>query len=106
MLGSEGRFLLRFGTKVKTRFTIGAGKRYASIMLLVAIAAAVVATPAQDGPRSPAAATAVAQATVRIISGAVLHLDGRPQAADTPASRPATVREDGEAHPARLIEFE
>jgi len=72
---------------------------YAMFFLAAALASAAPPAPA------PAPAVAQARATVRIISGVRLKLDGSPNH-DVPAAHEAIVHTDGRAHGARLIEFE
>ena len=71
-------------------------------MFLLAAAALISSPPATPGPQP---AVAQARATVRIISGVRLKLDGSPNH-DVPAAHDAVVHTDGKAHGARLIEFE
>jgi hypothetical protein len=74
-------------------------RQYAMFLLAAALASAAPPAPA----RTPALAQA--RATVRIISGVRLKLDGSPNR-DVPASHEAVVHTDGKPHGARLIEFE
>jgi hypothetical protein len=73
-------------------------------MLLLALAAAVTATPPPD--RWKPSAIVQARATVRIISGVRLKLDSPTNADAPPAHDSAVVATDGSRQPARLIEFE
>ncbi|HEX6742174.1 MAG TPA: hypothetical protein VF079_10335 [Sphingomicrobium sp.] len=73
-------------------------------MMLILAAAAAASAP-QAPPRNPVAAMVEARATVRILSGAQLHL-GR---ADVPAGgerRETVIRSAGAVERATLIEFE
>jgi uncharacterized membrane protein len=98
--------LLRFGTKVNALFTLMRRARYAFAMLLLfAAAAALAASPPSNG-WSPSSAAVSAQATVRIISGAVLRLGKGPQTGDAPLAQATYVHLSGMAQPAKLIEFE
>jgi hypothetical protein len=72
-------------------------------MLLIATAVLTMSAP-QPPPR-PAGESAQATATIRIISGARLRLGEEPEATGS-ALRRSVIRIDGEARPARLIEFE
>ena len=45
-------------------------------------------------------------ATVRIVSGVRLNLDGRDNAAGIPAPRDAVIQANGTDQPARLSEFQ
>lgn len=69
-------------------------------MFLLAAALASAAPPP-----APTPAVAEARASVRIISGIRLKLDGSPNH-DGPSAHEAVVHTDGRAHGARLIEFE
>ena len=71
-------------------------------MLWFASAAMIAATP-QNAP--PTGAIVQAQATVRIISGARIRLDGQV-GADGPPPSDGVVHTDGAAQLARLIEFQ
>lgn len=73
-------------------------------MFLLA-AAALASSAAQDGPRQPVRPLVQAVATVRIVSGMRLHLNGQanPQA---PAPREYVIRSENGPQPAQLIEFE
>ena len=57
------------------------------------------------GTASPVRAVVQAQATVRIMSGARIRLDGRPSA-DAPPPNDGVVHTEGAAQPARLVEFQ
>lgn len=72
------------------------------MLALVAFAAVVSASQAQPVSTGP---TVQARATVRIVSGVRLKLDGTANPA-APALRAATIRTAGLAQPARLIEFQ
>lgn len=75
-----------------------------SMLLFAAAAAAALATPPQM--HSPAAATAQATATIRIIAAVRLKLDARDNPG-APRARDSVVKNrDGTSQPARLIEFE
>lgn len=74
-------------------------------MLLLATAAALAASPPSGGPLPPSVSVS-AQATVRIISGAVLRLGEGPRLGDAPVARVTYAHPDGIAQPAKLIEFE
>ncbi len=73
-------------------------------MILIAAAAIAASTPTAAPVRSPAAVVQ-ARASVRIISGVRLRLDGQPNR-DAPAARETVIRTGGTARPVRLIEFE
>jgi hypothetical protein len=73
-------------------------------MLWLAAATIVSATP-QPAPASPVRAVVQATATVRIISGSRIRLDGQPSA-DAPAPSDGLVHTEGAAQPARLVEFQ
>ena len=73
-------------------------------MLWLAAAALTAATP-QQGLSQPTHAVVQAQATVRIIAGARINLDGQPSA-DAPPPSDGIVHTEGAAQPARLIEFQ
>ncbi|MEO6226124.1 MAG: hypothetical protein ABIO80_09795 [Sphingomicrobium sp.] len=61
---------------------------------------------AASAPHNPTAAPMVqAQATVRIVYGVRLKLDGKANP-DAPLPRAAELRSGGEIIPARLIEFQ
>jgi hypothetical protein len=84
-------------------FTIGIRPRYAVPMLsLVALAVATSVSPIAAASVGPAAQ---ARATVQIISGVRLKLDGQANA-DAPAPRDSVIQANGESQPARLIEFQ
>jgi hypothetical protein len=74
-------------------------------MVLLAAAAAIVATPAPPSSRAPAPVVAVATATVRVLSGVRLKLDA-PRNPGAPLAHDCIVTADGRPHQARLIEFE
>jgi hypothetical protein len=96
---------LHFGTKVKSVFTTPRTRRYATVMLVLAAAAAIAASP-QFGPSARVSASAEAQATIRIISGTVLRLGEGPTVGDAPAAQLTVAHTDGATVPAKLIEFE
>ena len=74
-------------------------------MMWIAAAAALAATPVQQGEWH-ASATAEATVSMRVISGVVLKLDAAHNDG-APAARESRVRtEDGLVRPARLIEFQ
>ena len=73
-------------------------------MLWVAAAAMAAATP-QPAASSPVRAVVQARATVRIVSAALIRLDGRPSS-DAPPPSDGVVHTEGFAQPARLIEFQ
>ena len=97
--------MVRFGTKVNVLFTIEGPRRYAFAMLLLAIATVLASSPS-GGSRVPVAVSASAQATVRIVSGAVLRLGEGPMVGEAPLAQATRVHLDGAAQPAKLIEFE
>jgi hypothetical protein len=68
-------------------------------------AAALTAAPPQTPTSSPVRAVVQAQATVRIISGTRIRLDGQPSP-DAPPPSDGVVHTEGAAQPARLIEFQ
>jgi hypothetical protein len=69
-------------------------------------AAAILAASPQSTPVSQAAATASAQATIRIVSGAVIRLgEGLPNGSG-PRAKVTLVRLDGTSLAAKLVEFE
>jgi hypothetical protein len=72
--------------------------------MLVLFALAIAAS-ASSGASAPVGPVVQARATVQIISGVRLRLDGRPNA-DAPAPRDSQIRANGDRHPARLIEFQ
>lgn len=72
------------------------------MLALVAFAAVVSAPQPQPVSTGP---TVQARATVRIVSGVRLRLDGTVNAA-APAPRDATIRTADAVQPARLIEFQ
>jgi len=74
-------------------------------MLLLATAAALAASP-PSGTSAPVAISSTAQATVRIISGAVVRLGEGPRMGEAPLAQTTHVHLDGTAQPAKLIEFE
>jgi hypothetical protein len=74
-------------------------------MLWLAAAAMAAATPPTTAPSSPVRAVVQAQATVRIISGARIRLDGQPNP-DAPLPSDSVVHTEGAAQSARLVEFQ
>jgi len=73
-------------------------------MLLLLTAAAAVS--AQQPPaHAPAAATVQARATIRILSGATVHLEDRNGASEA-AERTTTIRTEGSVRTAKLLEFQ
>lgn len=78
------------------------------MFLLAAAAIAASAAPASAGtgtpPQSPRTVVQ-ARATVRILSGARLRLDGSPNV-EAPVARETVIRANGTSQPAKLIEFE
>jgi hypothetical protein len=97
-------FSLRNGTEVNTLFTITDGKRYAAVMLLAAVIAAVAASP--NAPVEHHGPVAQAVAMVRVISGTNLRLDGTGNGSDVPAPRLTVYSVNGTELPAKLIEFQ
>jgi hypothetical protein len=92
------------GTNLKSAFTISVRPRYGdTVMLILAAAIAVSAPPAP--PRNPVAAMIEARATVRILSGARVHL-GRAEEPDGWTRRDTVIRSAGAVERATLIEFE
>lgn len=76
-----------------------------ALSLYAAPFAAPVAEPVPAG-RARTAVSVVTQASVRIVSGARIALDGSPQPEGyEPVTREIVV-EDGSRRPAQLIEFE
>jgi hypothetical protein len=73
-------------------------------MLWLASAAILAAAP-QRAPSAPVRAVVQAQATVRIISAARIHLDGQPSP-DAPRPTDSVVHTESSPLPARLIEFQ
>lgn len=73
-------------------------------MLLIA-AAALASTP-QDFSPTRVAATVQARAIVRIIPAVTLRLGEGPLSGDAPLARLTMVHAEGQAHAARLIEFQ
>jgi hypothetical protein len=67
-------------------------------------ATALVASTPQGAPKSMGAMVQ-ARATVRIISGVPLRLDGHPNS-DAPPARDSVVHTEGAPQPAKLIEFQ
>lgn len=93
------------GTKVNAVFTIGAGKRYANAMLVVAaaiLASSTVALPERAGLAAP---LVQARATVRIVSGVRLQL-GEANRVEGQRLRWTIVSTREGLQPARLVEFE
>jgi len=70
---------------------------------MIFLAAAALATKA---PEPRVSAVVQATATIRIVSGVSLKLDGSPNA-DAPPARDSIIKtSDGTSHPAKLIEFQ
>jgi hypothetical protein len=96
-------FAVQIGTIANGVFTIGTRPRYSVPMLsLVAFAVAASVSPSAAVSVGPAVQ---ARATVQIISGVRLKLDGQANA-DAPAPRDSVIQTNGEPQPARLIEFQ
>jgi hypothetical protein len=74
-------------------------------MLWIAAAAALAATPPDQGGWRPMAG-AQATASIRIISGAALKLDAADNQGAPKAHDSKVTTEEGLVRPARLIEFE
>jgi hypothetical protein len=72
---------------------------------MLLIAAAIAASAPLAPHREPAVPAVQARATVRILSGARLHI-GRENSRDGFIARNAVLRSGGLDQPARLIEFE
>ncbi len=72
---------------------------------MLALAALAMAVSAPQPAPVPIGPAVEARATVRIVSGVRLKLDGSINA-DVPAPRDTTLRSSGLSQPARLIEFE
>ena len=72
-------------------------------MLFIAAAAALAAAPQM---LSPAAATAQATATIRIVAAVRLKLDGGDHPGAPPPRDSKVKDRDGNSQPARLIEFQ
>jgi hypothetical protein len=73
--------------------------------MLALLALAAVASAPQFS-RPPASPAVQARATVRIVSGVRLRLDGRANGGEIPAARNAVIKLSGANQPARLIEFQ
>jgi hypothetical protein len=73
------------------------------MLALLALAAVASAPPFAHQPVGPAVQ---ATATVRILSGVRLELDGRAHERDIPKVRDAIIKLSGADQPARLIEFQ
>lgn len=96
--------LSRIGTKVNSLFTMAIAVVTRAIMTLAFLVLAAIAQPATTA--APARATGAlmpARATVRIVSGARVHLGPSSSAQLIKASVNV---EDGQRRPAFLIEFE
>ena len=65
----------------------------------------MTASTPQNAASEPTRAIVQAQATVRIISGTRIRLDGQPSL-DAPPPSDGVVHTEGAAQPARLIEFQ
>jgi hypothetical protein len=72
------------------------------MLSVVALAVAASAAPSAPAPAGPAVQ---ARATVQIISGVRLKLDGQANA-DAPPPRASVIQANGQSQPARLIEFQ
>ena len=72
-------------------------------MLLIVAVAALATVPQLS---SPAAATAQATATIRIVTAVRLKLDGSDNPGAPPARDSIVKDRDGNRQPAKLIEFE
>ena len=77
-----------------------------TVIAMLFAAAAILAASPQSAPVSQAAATASAQATIRIVSGAVIRLGEGSQRSPGPKARVTLVRLDGTPLAAKLVEFE
>lgn len=75
-------------------------------MMLVFAAAAIALSAQPNAPATHATATAQATATVRVISGVRLRLDGQNNSSDVPPPRNTIFTSGGVQQPARLIEFQ
>lgn len=73
-------------------------------MFLLA-AAAIVISSAHNGPPKPVRPVVQAVATVRIVSGVRLHMNGQANS-EAPPARDYIIRSDAGEQPARLIEFQ
>ena len=73
------------------------------MLALVALAAAVSAPQPPSAPTRP---MVQAIATVRILSGVRLNLNGHANDVEIPAPRDAVIQANGADQPARLIEFQ
>ena len=78
--------------------------RYSLAMFWLAAAILTTGIP-HSASSTPTGAIIQARATVRIISGARIHLDGQASA-DTPPASDGVVHTEGAPQPARLIEFQ
>lgn len=77
-----------------------------TLFAMLLAAAAILAASPQSAPVSRAAATASAQATIRIVSGAVIRLGESSQRGSGPKAKVTLVRLDGTPLAAKLVEFE
>jgi hypothetical protein len=73
-------------------------------MLALAVLAAAASAPQLS--TAPTGPVVQAMATVRIISGVQLRLDGQANGVEIPAPRNAVIQANGTDQPARLIEFQ
>lgn len=70
--------------------------------MVLLVAAALVTAP----PEQPASVVAQVTATIRVVAGIQLKLDGSPNP-DAPSARDSVVKaNDGTNQPAKLIEFQ
>jgi hypothetical protein len=73
---------------------------------MLLLAAAIVSTTPQNAPLTRVGATVQARATVRIITGVTVRLGEGALIGEAPRPRFTTAHAEGEAKPAKLIEFE
>jgi hypothetical protein len=73
---------------------------------MLLLAASIIAAAAQERGRIHAGASAQAIATVRIISGAVLHFGDDHRHGEAQLARETVAHIDGAVRAAKLIEFE
>jgi hypothetical protein len=73
--------------------------------MLLLVAAAVASSAPQSAPDQPVRSVAQATATIRIISGVRLKLNGEASSG-APPPRDSTIRAAAGDQPARLIEFQ
>jgi len=74
--------------------------------MLIFASTAALAAWSPSATASPAVASASAQATVRIVTGAVLRLGQGPRVGEGPPAQATHVHLAGASQPAKLIEFE